>query len=89
MSKGNGTLARIIGSVMVCHCDGCHKENLGGTEPFKSASTGEMQQPEDWYMGFESIYCKVCAARLVERDPTRSRSRFYTDTQGENIDPNI
>jgi hypothetical protein len=64
---------------------------LGGTEPFTSASTGEIRQPEDFYIdgNLEGIYCATCAAKLTEVDPTRSINRFFLDTEGKMPDPAI
>jgi hypothetical protein len=83
-------LTQIEGQPRLLFCSGCTREGIGGTTPYLSASTEEVRVPEEWYQtecGLE--YCNTCAAKLVEEDPTRSRSQFYTDTAGTNIDPNI
>ena len=85
-------LTRIEGPATVCHCAGCSREGLGGTEPFTSASSGEIRQPEDWYLdpeNLDGIYCATCAAKLSEADPTRSINQFFLDTEGTMVDPTI
>ena len=84
-------LTRIKGPATICHCAGCHHEAPGGTEPFLSASTGETRMPEDFYVdeSLEGIYCAACAAKLVCSDPTRSLTRFFLDTGGTQIDPEV
>ena len=82
-------LTRIEGPATVCHCAGCHIEGIGGTEPYLSASSGCLVDPLDFYVDgcLEGIYCSTCAAKLVEVDPTRSVSQFYSDTAGNEIHP--
>lgn len=83
-------LARIEGPCTILNCAGCRRDGIGGTEPYISASTGEDRQPEDWYRKEDGeTYCTQCAAKLVEQDPTRSRTQFYADTAGTEIDPEI
>jgi hypothetical protein len=80
---------RIIGPVTLCQCLVCNKAGLGGDESYTSASTGETRTPEDWYVDTDNlgVYCSTCAAKLVQDDPTRSVSTFYTDTGGTEVDP--
>jgi len=84
-------LTRIEGPATVCHCVGCSREGLGGTEPFISAASGEVRQPEDFYVDGDltAIYCAACAAKLVEVDPTRSVNRYFMDVAGTVVDPAI
>lgn len=83
-------LARIVGPATVCKCSGCKVEGIGGSHTYRSASTGERRAPAAWYTkGCDENYCNKCAAKLVEADSTRSRSRFFTDTKGSEIDPEI
>jgi hypothetical protein len=79
-------LTRLEGLPSILTCVGCNRDGIGGTEAYTSASTGEERQPEDWYQKeCGEIYCGQCAAKLMEEDPTRSRSQFYTDTAGTQI----
>lgn len=84
-------LTRIEGPATICHCSACNYEAPGGTESFPSASTGEIRQPEDFYIDGDltAVYCAACAAKLVDMDPTRSVNRFYLDTEGTQVDPAI
>jgi len=60
-------------------CQGC-KKRLFADDPEEVYAEEGTAEP---------VYCSECAAKLVEEDPTRSRSQFYTDTKGVNIDPTI
>ena len=60
-------------------CHGCNKR-LFADDPEEVYAEEETTEP---------VYCSECAAKLVDEDPTRSRSQFYTDTTGTNIDPDI
>jgi hypothetical protein len=82
-------LTLIEGPATVCHCDGCNRDGIGGSEPYASASTAEVRQPETWYRDERGIYCSECSAKLVQEDPTRSRSQFYLDTAGTEIHPDV
>ena len=85
-------LACIVGPATICRCTGCGHEAPGGTESYASASTGETRYPEDFYTDghSESVYCAACAVKLVALpDPTRSVSRFFMDTAGTQIDPEV
>ena len=84
-------LARITGPTTICRCIGCGHEAPGGTAPYASASTGEERYPEDFYTDgcSESVYCSICAVKLAAVDQTRSISRFFTDTAGTQIDPEV
>jgi hypothetical protein len=84
-------LTRIEGSPITVHCDGCNRDGVAGQEPYTSASQGKVILPEDWYTNENStgVYCATCAAKLVQTDPTRSVTQFYTDTKGEKIDPQL
>lgn len=89
-------LTRIEGLPLVLVCTGCKHEGVGGTEDYPSASTGEILTPEAWYQPALQVftpeegptnYCSECAAKLVEEDPTRSVSQFYSDTAGTAVEP--
>ena len=84
-------LTRIEGLPTVCHCNGCNRDGIGGSEPFPSASSGEIKTPEEFYVDGNTlaVYCTTCAAKLVEVDPTRSVSQFYTNTEGTEIHPDV
>jgi len=83
----------IVGPALTLTCTGCGHTGAGGTEDYTVASTGETRAPECWYQ--EEIspssleYCASCAAKLVEQDPTRSVSQFYSDVTGAEIRPEI
>jgi hypothetical protein len=90
-------LTRIEGPAVLLRCIACNTEGIGGTEAYTSASTGERVIPdEDWYTpifgGFipengPTYYCAGCAAKMVQEDPTRSITKFYSDTEGKEIAP--
>jgi hypothetical protein len=93
----------IVGPALTLTCTGCGHTGAGGTEDYTVASTGETRAPECWYhelvpsMNIEAImlqidtppYCAECSAKLVEQDPTRSVSQFYSDVTGAEIRPEI
>ncbi len=77
-------------------CTGCKVEGIGGTQTYRSAASGEERAPDEWYWTEDAFsplkfaaYCAACAVKLVEEDPTRSRSQFYTNTEGTQIDPEV
>jgi len=80
-------LTRIEGPATIAKCLGCAYEGIAGSEVYTSASSGEEKQPEEFYE--PGPYCGTCAARLVEEDPTRSVTQFYTNTEGTQVDPDI
>jgi hypothetical protein len=86
----------IIGAAQHFTCDTCGVDGLGGSESYTSASNGEIKEPEEWYQEVGrpippplKIVCSSCAAKLVQEDPTRSVSQFYTDTQGTEVLPEV
>lgn len=84
-------LTRIEGPPQHLICGGCQCEGIGGTQTYTSAATGEERMPDAWYQDEDPLnhatYCAACAAKMVEEDPTRSRTTFYTNTEGTQIDP--
>lgn len=83
-------LTRIEGPACILVCSPCGREGIGGTEAYFSASSGEARTPEDWYLHPDGIsFCSSCAFKVVQKDPTRSRHTFYTDTGGTQIDPEV
>jgi hypothetical protein len=82
----------VVGPVFSITCQGCGEHKQAGSEPFQSASTGELDgYPDIVYEDldgkpFASYYCKACAVNYAEyQDDTRSVSKFYADTSGEEI----
>lgn len=83
---------QISGAPQHLTCRGCGKDGIGGTDPYKSASSGDLVTPDTWYVEAEypfDTYCAECAAKLSQEDPTRSVSQFYADTKGTEILPEI
>jgi hypothetical protein len=85
-------LKLIEGPASVWDCAGCGNSGMGGTEAFISAANPLVTlNPEEWYRSENTIdskaYCAVCAVKLVEEDPTRSVSQFYSDTAGTAVEP--
>lgn len=81
----------VTGPAVSLTCKACTTLVIGGTEPYESASQGELVQPTKVYADIEGEeirghYCEECAAKLSVDDPTRSVNQFYTDTTGEEID---
>jgi hypothetical protein len=83
-------LTRIEGHGTLETCLGCNRSAIVGTDPWVSAATGETRTPEEWYQKENGeAYCSQCAAKLVAEDPTRSRSQFFADTVGSDINPDV
>jgi hypothetical protein len=83
-------LIRIEGPPLHVVCAGCSREGIAGSEPYPSASTGEERTPEEWYreeVADFGAYCAACAVKMVEVDPTRAVNQFYSDTAGNEIEP--
>ena len=81
----------VTGPAVTLTCKACATSVIGGTEPYESASQGELVQPVKVYADVEgevihAHYCEECAAKLSVEDPTRSVTQFYTDTKGDEID---
>ena len=78
-------LQRVNGHPITLQCSGCHTVGVGGSGAYTSAQ-GESTQPGDWYQYEDSqdsrVFCSTCGAKLVEEDPTRSVTQFYSDTAG-------
>lgn len=77
----------ITGPAITIECQACLEHVIGGTEPYLSASTGDLVEPPHIFSeDGGGLYCASCAAKLSAADPTRSVTRFYVDTTGEEID---
>ena len=81
----------VTGPAITIHCVICERPMVGGSEPFESASTGELVMPGIIYQDAEGephkFYCSECAAKLAEPDPTRAVNQFYSDTAGNAVEP--
>ncbi len=78
----------ITGPAHTSECAGCGDTFVSGTEGYYSAATGRLVMPGEgyWHPGNPCLaYCAECAAKLSKPDPSRSVSRFYTDTSGTHI----
>lgn len=85
-------MVRITGVSITLQCVACGTTGIGGTEPYKSAASGESVAPQDWYITEENTgpYCAPCSAKIVEaEDPTRSVTQFYSNVTGEKIEPEL
>lgn len=86
-------LTRIEGQPVHLVCAGCQTEGIGGSQTYRSAATGEERTPDEWYQDEDplnfSAYCPPCAAKMVQEDPTRSVHQFFSDTAGNEIEPEI
>lgn len=83
--------ALVTGPAFTVECVVCHRTAVAGDQPWRSASNGELVDPEKVYAdiegeAFKDYYCEQCAAKLSVQDPTRSVTQFYADTKGEEID---
>lgn len=78
-------MVRIAGVLSTLQCIACGTTGTGGTEPYKSAASGKMIAPEDWYVTDENIgpYCASCSIKIVKsEDTTRSVTQFYATVTG-------
>lgn len=83
----------IEGVARVLLCAGCGRHGIGGTESYVNESRGETVVPEEWYTpegpGPEVVWCAPCAAKIVQEDLTRAVHQFFSDTAGNEIEPEI
>lgn len=78
---------RLQGIPQLITCSGCLKERTGGGLEHRSASGRVLDVV---YQDVSStglvFYCQDCAARHAEGiDQTRSRTQFFQDTRGQQI----
>lgn len=84
-------LTRIAGPPQHFVCTGCAREGVGGSEIYHAASNGEERTPEEWYHEKDPAspvaYCAECAVKMVQQDEARSVNQFFSDTAGNEINP--
>lgn len=82
----------VTGPAVSVECLTCHKHVTGGDQPYRNASRGEECVPEQVYADsegepFHAYYCSECAAKLSAEDPTRAVNQYFSDTAGNEIEP--
>jgi hypothetical protein len=78
----------VTGRAVTIECRVCKRQVVGGTEAYISAASGEPVQPSEIYKEKAGgVYCSECAAKLVVEDPTKSVNQFFSDTLGNEIEP--
>jgi hypothetical protein len=82
----------VTGPIFSVHCAGCGAYKRAGDQTTTAAFGQAIILPDNVYVdtegeAFKSYYCGDCASKLVVEDPTRSVNQFFSDTVGEEIEP--
>lgn len=79
----------VTGRTFTIVCQGCGETKTAGSEPYRSAASGKLVQPDRVYAdldgeAFKAYYCEGCAAKHAQgTDTSRSVSQYFIDTSGK------